>query len=102
MSLNFMVSLTASNETQPGNISVEFSKSAVAIESGQPVFSKDTKIWVSNPTMEEVKIYINEQEKVGKDSKIEFQDLEEGTYTLMIVPAKKSAEESEIVGFTIQ
>ena len=103
LSLNFMVSYTSPWGTQPENVLVEFSKSAIGIESGQPVFTRDTKILVSNPKAEKVKIFINEDEKELKESKIELSNLEEGTYTMIIVSADENKQNDEqTIGFTIQ
>lgn len=90
------------NSSQIENVEVEFSNQAIGIESGQPIFTKDTKIWVSNPTDEKVKLFINEKEKVMTNKKVEIGDLTEGTYTLMIVGIEKNEGEKRTVGFTIQ
>lgn len=95
LSLNFMVSYTAA---QPEGIGVEFSKKAIGVESGQPVFSKDTKVLISNPTKDKIKLYLNEDEKEIDTNKIELNELAEGTYTLVVV----SKKEESIFGFTIQ
>jgi len=83
------------------DVKVEFSENAIGIESGQPIFSKDTKIWVSNPTKTKINLFINDDEKEMEKQKIEISDLEIGTYTIMIVNASKQ-EEKRTVGFTIQ
>lgn len=96
---NFVVSFTTSS--QPQELEVEFSNSAVAIESGQPVFSKGTKVWISNPKKEEIKLYLNEEEKEINEEKIDLSkitSLEEGTYTLVV---NTNADE-KVFGFTIQ
>ncbi|MBC6401331.1 MAG: hypothetical protein GDA42_11275 [Ekhidna sp.] len=84
------------------DVVVEFSNQAIGIESGQPVFTKDTKIWISNPTEEKIKLYINEYEREVKDKKVEISGLDKGTYTLMIVGEKENEGKNKIVGFTIQ
>lgn len=89
------------NNTQIDEVKVEFSESAIGIESGQPIFSKGIKVWVSNPTEVDFNLYINDEEKVMNEKKIEIKDLESGTYTIMIVDARKT-EEKRTVGFTIQ
>lgn len=103
LSLNFMVSYTAAEGTQPEGIMVEFSKKAVGIESGQPVFTKDTKVLLSNPAEEKYTLYINENEKEIDKKRLEIGNLEKGTYTIMIVSNKKSEKDSKkTIGFTIQ
>lgn len=90
-----------SDNSQIEEVMVEFSEKALGIESGQPIFSKETKITVSNTTETEIKLYINDDEKEMMEKKVEISGLESGTYTLMIVDAKKT-EEKRTVGFTIQ
>ena len=98
-SLNFNA---ADRNNQIEDVEVEFSNKAIGIESGQPIFTKDTKVWVSNPTEERVKIFINEDEKEMTDRKVEISGLTEGTYTLMIVGTEESYGEKRTIGFTIQ
>lgn len=102
VSFNFFVSYsTTKAENQPQEVSIEFSDSAIAIESGQPVFNKGTKIWLSNPRKEEIKIFLNEEEKEINSEKVELSEitkLEEGTYTLVL----NTNSEEKIFGFTIQ
>jgi len=83
------------------DVKVEFSESAIGIESGQPIFSKETKVWVSNPTKTKINLYINDDEKEIDQQKVEIADLSSGTYTIMIVNASKH-DERRTVGFTIQ
>jgi len=90
----------ASN-TQIDEVKIEFSEIAIGIESGQPIFSKETKVWVSKPTEVAINLYINDQEKEMNEKKIEIGGLESGTYTIMIVDAKKT-QERRTIGFTIQ
>ncbi|MEQ9467111.1 MAG: hypothetical protein RLN88_06830 [Ekhidna sp.] len=100
VSFNFYVSITTT-DSQPQEVQIEFSDEAVAIESGQPVFKKGTKVWVSNPQKEEIKLYLNEAEKEVKDDKIDLSQitsLKEGTYTLVI----NTNTEEKVFGFTIQ
>lgn len=100
VSVNFYVSMTTI-DNQPQELAIEFSDDAVAIESGQPVFKKGTKIWVSNPQKEEIKLYLNEEEKEMSDEKVdlsEITNLEEGTYTLVV----NTNTEEKVFGFTIQ
>jgi len=85
----------------PQPVEVEFSGTAVAIESGQPVFEKGTDVWVSNPGQEEVQIFLNEQETESNSEKIELSKIiliGEGTYTLVI----QTSDEEKTFGFTIQ
>ena len=102
VSFNFVVSFTAtSTESQPSEVAIEFSKSAVAIESGQPVFQKGTKVWVSNPQKENVQLFLNEEVKEISDKKVDLSkitNLKEGTYTLVL----NTKKEEKIFGFTIQ
>ena len=101
VSLNFVVSLTTTTiESQQSEVAIEFSNTAVAIESGQPVFRKGTKVWVSNPQKEKIQLYLNEKEKEISDKKVDLSkitNLNEGTYTLVI---NTNAEE-KVFGFTI-
>ena len=101
-SVNFLVSYNASvASSQPGDVVIQFSETAIAIESGQPVYAKGTKIWLSNPAKEEMKIYLNEQEKEMNAGKIELSEitnLNEGTYTLVV----NTNSDERIFGFTIQ
>jgi len=101
MSLNYTASLTPIG-TQLEDVEVEFSEKAIGIESGQPIFPKNTKIWVSNPKKEKIKLFINDEEKEVKDEKVEITGLKEGTYTLMIVASEETSDEKKTVGFTIQ
>ena len=89
------------NSSQINEVKVEFSESAIGIESGQPIFSKGTKVWVSNPTETQIDLFINDEEKSMKEKKIEISNLTAGTYTIMIVNANKT-DEKRTVGFTIQ
>ncbi|MEQ6166560.1 MULTISPECIES: hypothetical protein [unclassified Ekhidna] len=102
VSFNFVVSYsTTKAETQPQEVGIEFSDSAIAIESGQPVFSKGTKIWLSNPSKENIKLYLNEQEKEINSEKVELSEianLNEGTYTLVL----STNSDEKVFGFTIQ
>ncbi|MEO9873122.1 hypothetical protein [Ekhidna sp.] len=98
VSINFLVAFTTTTSPE---VELEFSNQAIAIESGQPVFSKDTKVWVSNPRKEELKLYINEVEKEISEGKVDLADitnLNEGTYTLIV----NSKTEEKVFGFTIQ
>lgn len=88
-------------KVQINEVKVEFSEKALGIESGQPIYSEKTIIWVSNPTESEMKIYINEEEKMMKDKKVEISGLDSGTYTLMIINSDDK-KEKRTVGFTIQ
>ncbi|MEM6736385.1 MAG: hypothetical protein AAGC64_10145 [Bacteroidota bacterium] len=90
------------NHVRIDDVKVEFSEKAIGIESGQPIFPRITKVWVSNPTEEKYKLYFNEEEKELADEKIEISGLDPGTYTLMILASKNSKEEKRTVGFTIQ
>ena len=99
LSLNFNA---AKSNNQIENVEVEFSTQAIGIESGQLIFTEDTKIWVSNPTDEMIKLFINEDEKEMMDKKVEISGLSKGTYTLMIVGVEKNEGEKRTVGFTIQ
>ena len=101
MSLNFMMSYTTAS-TQIDEVEVAFSNKAIAIESGQPVFTQDTKIMVSYAGSEKVKIYINDKEQELKDEQVEISGLEQGTYTLMFVAAEQEENNVRTVGFTIQ
>jgi len=101
LSLNFMVSFTARDKDQLEEIEVDFSTTPIGFESGQPVFSKDTKVVVSKTAKENMKLHINEEEKELSSDKIELAGLKEGTYTIMVVePEKKKSIAT--VGFTIQ
>ncbi|SNT36352.1 hypothetical protein SAMN05421640_3561 [Ekhidna lutea] len=102
VSFNFVVSYTTTMEnTQPNEVAVVFSDEAVAIESGQPVFTKGTKIWVTNPNKEDIKVYLNEKEDKISDEKVDLSqitNLNEGTYTLVL----NTDSEEKVFGFTIQ
>lgn len=102
VSFNFVVSFnTTMAESQPQEVEIQFSDKAVAIESGQPVFTKGTKIWLSNPKKEEIKVYLNENEKEVNSEKLdlsEITNLNEGTYTLVV----NTVKEEKVFGFTIQ
>lgn len=106
MSLNFMVSYSATEGGQPIGVALEFSNNAIGIESGQPVFSTDTKVWISNPSKEQVKLYLNEMEKEANESKIELSEMtemKEGTYTLIVIGKDDQDNRTESTfGFTIQ
>lgn len=90
------------NSSQIENVEVEFSNKAIGIESGQPIFTEDTKVWVSNPTDEKFKLFINEDEKEMAEKKVEIAGLSKGTYTLMIVGTDRNEGEKKTIGFTIQ
>lgn len=93
--------MLSENSSQINEVKVEFSESAIGIESGQPIFSKGTKVWVSNPTETLIDLFINDEEKSMKEKKIEISNLTAGTYTIMIVNANKK-DEKRTVGFTIK
>lgn len=86
---------------QINEVKVEFSEKALGIESGQPIYSEKTIVWVSNPTETEMKIFINEEEKLMNDKRVEISGLDRGTYTLMIINSDDE-KEKRTVGFTIQ
>ena len=102
VSFNFVVSFTpTSTESQPSEVAIEFSNMAVAIESGQPVFRKGTKVWVSNPQKKNMQLYLNEEEKEVNEEKVDLSqitNLKEGTYTLVV----NTKVEEKVFGFTIQ
>ncbi|WP_425392329.1 hypothetical protein [Ekhidna sp.] len=102
VSFNFVVSFgTTKAENQPQDVEIQFGDKAVAIESGQPVFNKGTKIWLSNPKKEEIKIFLNEAEKEIRSKKVELSEitkLDEGTYTLVV----NTKNDEKVFGFTIQ
>ena len=103
MSLNFAVSfsemeLRANQET----VKLIFSQDVIAVESGQPVYPSNTKVWVSNTeNAEEVKLLVNEKEMViANQKKIDLSKItkiESGTYTLIV-----KANQENTFGFTIQ
>ncbi len=98
-SLNFVVSY--STVSQPAEVVIEFSEKAIAVESGQPVYNKGTKVWVSNPKKEEIKLFLNEEVKEINGIKVDLSEitkLDEGTYTLVI----NTNSEQKVFGFTIQ
>ncbi|MEP1970793.1 hypothetical protein [Ekhidna sp.] len=98
-SFNFVVSY--SSIKQPSDVAIEFSKKAVSVESGQPVFTKGTKVWLSNPRKQEIKIYLNEEVKEINGVKVDLSkitNLNEGTYTLVV----NTKSEEKVFGFTIQ
>ncbi|WP_462248240.1 hypothetical protein [Ekhidna sp.] len=98
-SLTFIVSY--STVSQPDQVAIEFSKDAVAVESGQPVYSKGTKVWLSNPQKEDIKLFLNEEVKEINGVLVdlsEITNLEEGTYTLVV----NTNSEQKVFGFTIQ
>ncbi len=102
VSFNFVVSFTTTSiESQPSEVTIEFSDTAVAIEGGQPVFQKGTKVWVSNPKKENIQLHLNEKEKEVNEEKVDLSkitNLEEGTYTLVVT----TEIEEKVFGFTIQ
>ncbi|MEO1253555.1 MAG: hypothetical protein AAFY41_01535 [Bacteroidota bacterium] len=102
VSFNFVVSFTTiKNESQPSEVTIEFSNTAVAIEGGQPVYEKGTKVWISNPQKESIELHVNEKVKEVSEEKVDISKiiaLEEGTYTLMV----STVEEDKVFGFTIQ
>ena len=98
-SFNFVVSY--SSIPQPADVVLEFSDKAIAFESGQPVFSKGTKVWLSNPAKKEIKLYLNEEVKEINGVKVDLSKitkLNEGTYTLVV----NTSSEEKTFGFTIQ
>lgn len=99
--LNFLFAFSSTGSSQSEEVDLSFSKSAVAIESGQPVYNEGTKIWISNPMKKEINIYLNEEVKKLNASKVELSQitkLQEGTYTLVI----NTNQEEKTFGFTIQ
>ena len=91
----------AEGNGQVENVVVGFSNQAIGVENGQPIFTKDTKVSISNPTEKEIKLYLNKYEREVKSKKLELSGLDAGTYTLMIV-AEEDEGERKVVGFTIQ
>ncbi|MDE0472375.1 MAG: hypothetical protein OXH57_10580 [Ekhidna sp.] len=91
----------AEGKSQIEHVEVGFSNRAVGVESGQPIFTKDTKVWISNPTEKAIKLYLNKYEREVKSKELELSGLDAGTYTLMIV-AEEDEAEKKVVGFTIQ
>ena len=101
VSLNMIVSFQTTSPNQSQDVDIEFSQTAIAIESGQPVFMEGTKIWLNNPKKESIQLYLNEEEKALSEEMVDLSaitDLKAGTYTLVV---NTSAEE-KIFGFTIQ
>lgn len=104
VSLNFAVSFNNLDlELSQKSIELIFSEKAVAIESGQPVYPSNTKIWISknDNSLSEVKLLVNEDEAIlTSNEKIDLSnvtDLESGTYTLIVKDVNEST-----YGFTIQ
>ncbi|WP_436517221.1 hypothetical protein [Ekhidna sp. To15] len=98
-SFNFVVSYSTAD--QPSDVALEFSDKAVAVESGQPVFTKGTKVWLTNPQKQEIKLYLNEEVKEINGVKVDLSkitNLSEGTYTVVV----NTVTEEKIFGFTIQ
>lgn len=99
---NFIISYTnVEAEAQPKEVAIAFSDPAIAIESGQPVYAKGTKVWLSNPLNEDMKLFINEEVKEVKDAKVDLNEithLVEGTYTLVV----NTQSGEKVYGFTIQ
>lgn len=98
-SFNFVVSYSTLD--QPSDVAIEFSEKAVAVESGQPVYTEGTKIWLSNPQQKEIKLFLNEEVKEINGVKVDLSEitsLKAGTYTLVV----NTQLEEKTFGFTIQ
>lgn len=104
VSLNFAVSFNEADlEPTQDAFELIFSEKAIAVESGQPVYPSNTKVWVSNndSNLDAVTVFVNEDEAIIQSKeKVELSKitkLESGTYTLIV----KAGQESTF-GFTIQ
>ena len=92
VSLNFALSFAMIDDHQKTEVDLSFSEKAVAIESGQPVYKEGTRIWLSNPQKEEIKIHLNETFKKLNISQVDLSQithLKKGTYTLIVDTAKE-------------
>lgn len=104
VSLNFAVSFTGTNyQVSQESMELIFSNEAVAVESGQPVYPSNTKVWLSSndDSIKEITLLVNENEAVIKnEAKIDLSEIttiESGTYTLVV-----NAGQESTFGFTIQ
>ena len=103
MSLNFAVSFSETEfKTNQDTVKLIFSQDIVAVESGQPVYPTNTKVWLSNvENAEEVKLLVNDKEAlIANQKKIDLSEItkiESGTYTLIV-----KANQESTFGFTIQ
>jgi hypothetical protein len=81
---------------------IEFSNPALAFESGQPVFSKETSAILKIKTATEVKLIINDlvetQVSANEIDLSSLIDFKEGTYTVLI----QGQGYDEAFGFTIK
>ncbi|WP_425392749.1 hypothetical protein [Ekhidna sp.] len=82
--------------------SIEFSQSAIDFESGQPVFTDETKAILKTANLEDVRVVINDQvDLITNSDKIEISsliELSEGTYTVLL----QGKDYEETFGFTIR
>lgn len=98
-SFNFFICFNAID--QPADVALQFSEKAIAVESGQPVYEMGTKVWISNPQKEEIKLFLNEEVKEINGTKVdlsEITNLGTGTYTLIV----NTVSDEKTFGFTIQ
>ncbi|MEM6644153.1 MAG: hypothetical protein AAF616_14325 [Bacteroidota bacterium] len=82
-------------------IQVDFSEHAIGIESGEPTFSHEMKVSVSNPYELDIKIFVDGNEKSMQLGKLELSDLSPGAHTILILHAEHS-EEQRTIGFSIR
>ncbi|MFK7951537.1 MAG: hypothetical protein AB8B73_01725 [Ekhidna sp.] len=102
ISLNFTTAFTEV-ESEKKSVELNFSQAAIAVESGQPVYPSNTKIWITsnNKDLKKIELLINESEiTIENQHKIDLSNvakINSGTYTLIV-----KAEQETTFGFTIQ
>jgi hypothetical protein len=104
VSINFAVSFQNTDlSTSQEDVELIFSEEMIGVESGQPVYPNNTKVWFSNNNinLDEVTVFVNEDEAtIASKEKIDLSKitkLESGTYTLVV-----NAGQERTFGFTIQ
>lgn len=89
------------NSNQIADVQVEFSEKPIGIEGGEPLLPKGTVVMVSNPSKSKIELYINGDLKEMNTEEVKFENLDAGTYTILIINADNT-KERRTVGFTIK
>ena len=108
VSINFIISfyelLGITQNGEPQEIEIIFTKSPIGVESGQPVYPISTKVFVKSSDEKEFTISVNGgKELKEKASKIELSSFiqpQANTYTVVVFARSENFEGQKIFGFT--
>ena len=108
ISFNFTISfgeyLGISNDIDPQEILLVFSENQIGVESGQPVYPVNTKVFIKCTEQKELTISINGGKEIKKNAaKVDlsnYLDPYANTYTVVVEVADEGNKSQKIFGFT--